>query len=389
MQRSCFPGVLALLAALLLQACGNLPTSGPSTARILGKDATATMPGIQVIDVSAPVNDRLLRQRTQQLFSESLGQAAPAIGRIGKGDAVEISVWEAPPATLFGAGVVDARSPAPSTSRVTVLPEQVVSEDGNISVPFAGTIRVSGLSLAQVEAEIVQRLKGKANSPQVLARMLRNGTSGVTVMGDFATSTRMPLTPRGERLLDAVAAAGGVKQPVSKVTIQVTRGLQVQTLPLETIIRDPRQNVPLQPGDVVTAVFQPYSFTAFGATGKNEEISFEGQGISLAQALARSGGLQDSRSDAQGVFVFRYELPADLPQAAGQSAVAPNAEGRVPVIYRVDLKDPNSFFLVQSFPVNHRDVLYVSNAPAAELQKFLNLVFSIAFPAVQLINATN
>lgn len=389
MQRSCFPGVLTLSAALLLQACGSLPTSGPSAARILGKDSTGTAPGVQLIDVSAQVNERLLRQRTQQLFSESLGQSAPAIGRIGKGDAIEISVWEAPPATLFGAGVVDARSMAPSTSRVTALPEQVVSEDGNITVPFAGSVRVAGLSLAQVEAEIVQRLKGKANSPQVLARMLRNGTSGVTVMGDFATSTRMPLTPRGERVLDAVAAAGGVKQPVAKVTIQVTRGLQVQTLPLETIIRDPRQNVPLQPGDVVTAVFQPYSFTAFGATGKNEEIGFEGQGISLAQALARSGGLQDSRSDAQGVFVFRYELPADLPQTAGQSAVAPNAEGRIPVIYRVDLKDPNSFFLVQSFPVKHRDVLYVSNAPAAELQKFLNLVFSIAFPAVQLINATN
>ncbi|MES2974057.1 MAG: polysaccharide biosynthesis/export family protein [Pseudomonadota bacterium] len=386
MQRARIPGVLAL-TALLLQACGSLPASGPSTDRILGKEREGAVPGIRVVDVTSQVNERLLRQRTQQLFSESFGQAAPAAGRIGKGDAIEISVWEAPPATLFGAGVVDARSSAPATSRVTVFPEQVVSEDGNITVPFAGSVRVAGLSLAQVESEIIQRLKGKANSPQVVARMLRNSTSNVTIVGDVATSTRMPLTPRGERVLDAVAAAGGVRQPVSKVTIQVTRGAQVQTLPLETIIRDPRQNVPLQPGDVVTAVFQPYSFTAFGATGKNEEIGFEGQGISLAQALARSGGLQDARSDAQGVFVFRYELPANVADGAGPAA--PNADGRVPVIYRVDLKDPNSFFLVQSFPVSHRDVLYVSNAPAAELQKFLNLVFSVAFPALQLINATN
>ena len=386
MQRSRISGVLAL-TALLLQACGSLPASGPSTDRILGKEREGAAPGIRVVDVTSQVNERLLRQRTQQLFSESFGQAAPAAGRIGKGDAIEISVWEAPPATLFGAGVVDARSSAPSTSRVTVFPEQVVSEEGNITVPFAGSVRVAGLSLAQVEAEIIQRLKGKANSPQVVARLLRNSTSNVTIVGDVSTSTRMPLTPRGERVLDAVAAAGGVRQPVSKVTIQLTRGAQVQTLPLETIIRDPRQNVPLQPGDVVTAVFQPYSFTAFGATGKNEEIGFEGQGISLAQALARSGGLQDARSDAQGVFVFRYELPASVADGAGPAA--PNADGRVPVIYRVDLKDPNSFFLVQSFPVSHRDVLYVSNAPAAELQKFLNLVFSVAFPALQLINATN
>ncbi|MGR5342328.1 sugar ABC transporter substrate-binding protein, partial [Vibrio astriarenae] len=83
--------------------------------------------------------------------------------------------------------------------------------------------------------------------------------------------------------------------------IQVTRGNTVQTLPLQTIIRDPHQNVPLRAGDVVTALFQPLSFTALGATGKNQEINFEAQGITLAQAIARAGGLEDSRSDAQGV----------------------------------------------------------------------------------------
>ncbi|MQR27573.1 polysaccharide export protein, partial [Leuconostoc mesenteroides] len=77
-------------------------------------------------------------------------------------------------------------------------------------------------------------------------------------------STRMQLTARGERLLDAVDSAGGVRQPVDKITIQVTSGNAAQTLPLQTIIRDPRQNVPLRAGDVVTALFQPLSFTALG-----------------------------------------------------------------------------------------------------------------------------
>ena len=59
----------------------------------------------------------------------------------------------------------------------------------------------------------------------------------------------------------------------------------------------------LQPGDVVTALFQPYSFTALGATGRVDEINFETQGITLAQALARANGLIDQRSNAKGVFV--------------------------------------------------------------------------------------
>ncbi len=174
------------------------------------------------------------------------------------------------------------------------------------------------------------------------------------------------------------AAAGGVRQPVNKTTIQMTRCRNVFSLPLETIVRDPRQNVPLHPGDVVTALHQPLSFTAFGATGKNEEINFEAQGISLAQALARAGGLQDQRADAQGVFLFRFE-PLELTTWPRQPVLVTLA-GRVPVIYRIDLKNPGTFFVAQNFPINNKDLLYVSNASAADLQKFLNLVFSVVYP---------
>ena len=156
-------------------------------------------------------------------------------------------------------------------------------------------------------------------------------------------------------------------------------------MPLDTIIRDPRQNVSLIRGDVVTALYQTNSFNALGATGKNEEIPFEAQGISLAQALARSGGLQDSRSDARGVFIFRFEPKAALKWAAEP---ATTADDRVPVVYRIDLKNPNSFFVMQGFAINDKDLLYVSNAPAAELQKFLNVVFSVAYPLLNVVQIT-
>jgi polysaccharide export outer membrane protein len=205
-------------------------------------------------------------------------------------------------------------------------------------------------------------------------------------VGEVTLSTRVPLTAAHERLLDALAVAAGVKQPVSKTTIQITRGAGVYALPLETIIQDPKQNVSLQSGDVITALFQPLSFTALGATGKNDEINFETQGISLAQALARSGALIDSRSNPSGVFVFRLEQrSAEAASGQGADAAATpttTAQRLVPVVYRVDLKDPRSLFWIQSFPMRDRDVLYVSNAPAAELQKFLNLIFTLAYPVL-------
>jgi polysaccharide export outer membrane protein len=236
----------------------------------------------------------------------------------------------------------------------------------------------------QVEADIVKRLAGKANQPQVLVRVIKNNTSNVTVVGEVNTSTRMPLTPKGERLLDALAAGSGVKHPIDRTAIQLSRDDVTVTMSLDAVIRDPRQNIPLKPGDVVAALFQPQSFSVLGATGKNEEIAFEAQGISLVQALARSGGLNDNRADARGVFVFRFE---DAKLLEAKEAAAQASNGTVPVVYQIDLRDPASFFVTQNFPVQNHDVIYVSNSPSAEFEKFLRLLVSVAVPSLSINRA--
>ncbi|CAJ0710020.1 polysaccharide biosynthesis/export family protein [Ralstonia thomasii] len=375
---------VSIVGIASLTACSSVPSSGPTRSQVTdaATDASVTA-GIQIVDVTEEVAQRLLAERQTADFARTLGGGAQFQQQLGVGDVIEVSVWEAPPATLFGATGMDPRV-APSNARVSVLPEQMISGDGYINVPFAGQIKAAGRTTTQLEKDITAALKGKANQPQVLVRLSKNVTSYVTVVGDVATSTRMQLTARGERLLDAVASAGGVRQPVDKITIQVTRGNAAQTLPLQTIIRDPRQNVPLRAGDVVTALFQPLSFTALGATGKNQEINFEAQGITLAQAIARAGGLEDSRADARGVFIFRFEDANALPWP--RQPVRTTQNGKVPVVYRLNLKDPGSFFVAQTFVMDNKDLLYVSNAPIAELQKFLNVVFSVAYPVVTTVN---
>lgn len=375
-----------MLSALLLAGCAQLPTVGPSAKEVgqAGTQAGSTAT-IQIVDVDDAVARRLLAQRKQRLFSEALSQPVAPDTKIGPGDMLEVDIWESPPATLFGAPSADPRLPS-AANRPTTLLGQVVGLDGYIGVPFAGKVLAAGQTLAAIEVEIVKRLTGKANRPEVLVRRTRNLSSTINVVGEVTASVKMPLSPSGERLLDALTAAGGVRQPVNKMTVQITRGNEFYALPLETVIRDPRQNIPLQAGDVVTAIFQPLSFTSLGSTGKNEEINFEAQGISLAQALARSGGLIDTRSDAKGVFIFRFEPEAALDWPRKPAATTP--EGMVPVIYRIDLTNPSSFFVMQSFAMNNKDVLYISNAPFVELQKFLNLVLSGFYPVLNLIQVT-
>ncbi|WP_334034159.1 polysaccharide biosynthesis/export family protein [Burkholderia cepacia] len=367
-------------AALLAGCAGAIPTSGPSRSQIDDAAQAPNATGIQVVDVTDDVARKLLAERTHADFSAALGNGTAFQRQLGVGDTIEVSIWEAPPATLFGASQSDAKTGVGSGAHATVLPDQMIDGDGNVSVPFIGLVRAAGRTPTQLQREIMERLKYMAHDPQVLVKLSRNVTSYVTVVGDVANSNRMQLTARGERVLDALASAGGVRQAIDKITIQVTRGDKVVSLPLETVIRDPRQNVPLHAGDVVTALFQPYSFTSLGATGKNQEFNFEAQGITLAQALARAGGLQDSRSDPRGVFIFRLENASALQWP--NAPVRTTADGKVPVVYRVNLKDPNSFFVAQSFMIDNKDLLYVSNAPVTEIQKVLNLVFSVAYPVV-------
>lgn len=386
----------ALGCAAGLAGCSSyapfLPSAGPSAQQVADSTANPDY-GIQVVDLSDAVVRRVLAAQGRVSFSETFGMGERPKFAIGEGDLLEISVWEAPPAALFGTAQLDPRGLI-TTSRVTVLPEQMVSSEGTINMPFAGAVQAAGRSPQDVEADITRRLKNKANDPQVLVRVLRNVSSNVTVVGEVATSTRMPLTAKGERLLDALAAAGGVRQPVGKINLQLTRqetpqrpgAARVLALPLDTVITDPSQNVILQPGDVVTALYQPNSLTVLGATTRNEEINFEAQGITLAQALARAGGLHDQRANAVGVFIFRFEDPKAVGDAVPTRTTP---DGKVPVVYRVNLKDPVSFFAAQGFPMRNKDIMYVANAPGAELQKFLNIVSSVVVPTVTIKNLTD
>ena len=332
--------------------------------------------GMQFVNVDGTVANKLKARHKQSLFSEAFVNAGKAGYVLGAGDALEVSVWEAPPAMLFGVAATTDPRTGPSTSQKTAFPEQVVNAEGKISIPFVGAISVEGLTPQQVEEKIVRHLKDKANNPQVLVRVSHNNTANVTVVGEVASSARIPLTARGEKLLDALAAVGGVRQPIKEITLQLTRGNQVQALALETIIRDPKQNIVLQPGDVITASIQPLSITVLGATVKNQELGYETKGITLAQAMSRVGGLNDATSDARAVFIFRFEDSKALDWATPPKLTS---EGKVPVIYQVNMTDPANLFVAQNFPMADKDMLYVSNAPSVQFQKFVSMVFQSMF----------
>jgi polysaccharide export outer membrane protein len=379
---------LSVAAALVLSGCQAIGMStavGPSRGAIERSAEARSIPGMQIINVTNEVARQASVVDLTLNFADAIGNAEPIGTVVGVGDAVEVSVWEAPPAVLFSAGAMDTRiGTSPQGSRPGNLPELVVGPSGTITIPFAGQIPAAGRSLRQIEQSIVARLRGKANQPQAIVRLARNATANVSVVGEVAEAGRVPLSPKGERLLDAIAQAGGTRQPIDRMTVQVTRGERVVTMPLQAVLSDPRQNIILQRDDVVTALYQPNSFTVLGAAGKNEEVRFEGVGLTLSQALGRIGGLQDMRADPKGVFVFRW-VPAERLHGLTGEAAAPGEP--VPVVYRADLKAPETLFAAQNFRMKNGDVIFISNSPTADFQRFVNILASSVLPAVSVTNS--
>jgi len=382
----------ALLAApFLVASCASLGSSGPSKRSIANERSNAS--GIMVVNLNDQVARQVFENRRPKTFAEIFGRGMVGQNIIGPGDVLDIAIWESPPAALFGTLSADSRlssgtSSAPAIARSADIPEQMVDNSGQITVPFVGSVTAVGHTPNQVAKEIAARLRGKAHDPQVVVRIASNNAANVAVVGEFNKSGLMPLTTKGERLLDAIASVGGVKQPVNKMTIQVSRGGVVASEPLADVISKPEENIPLQANDVVTALFQPYSFQALGAFNINAEVDFEATGLTLAQALGRIGGLQDNRADIKGVFIFRLEDPATLGNLV-TSATGMAPDGKIPVIYRVDMSDPATFFVAQGFYIQNKDMLYVSNAPLTDIQKFVNVISSMAFSFVSIGNAAN
>lgn len=380
-----------LAGAALLSGCTILPSAGPRTGAIkntAGK--TIQNAPVAIVDVTDGIA-RTVKDHSQPIsFADQLGDGVLASSVIEIGDTLDISIWEAPPATLFGTMIGGSQLAMSSTlrpvpdARGTNLPEQMVGESGTVNIPFAGRVQASGRTPDAIAQDIRTRLLGKAHDPQVIVRRSRNAATNVTVVGEVVNSGRMPLTAKGERLLDALANAGGVRQPVGKMTIQVTRGDHVGIMPLEAVIKDPRQNIRLQADDVVTLLFQPFSFTVLGAAKANQEVPFEATGLTLSQALGRMGGLDDQRANPKGVFIFRFEDPTVFP-GNGQ-ALPTTKDGKVPVIYRVNMRDPTTLFVAQSFPIKDKDVIYISNAPLADFSKFLQAVSQIVYPIATIQN---
>ncbi|HVB89091.1 MAG TPA: polysaccharide biosynthesis/export family protein [Beijerinckiaceae bacterium] len=354
-----------------------MPGAGPSGQELIDAGTQAN-PQFALIEITDPVLAEIARWPGPSFYGRFGDYRGPTQQRIGVGDSVQITIWEAAAGGLFSSPTITPNSPG---SRTAVIPSQVVAQDGAITVPYAGRIRVAGRTPPEVEAIIVKRLQGKAIEPQALVTVTKQIADSAVVTGEVVAGARVPLSARGDRIMDVIAEAGGVRAPVRDAFINLMRNGRAERVAMQLLLTDPKENIYVRPGDVITVVNDPQTFTVVGATPRNAVVPFDAVGITLDQALAKAGGLLDQTADPAGVFVLRYEPSALMRDVPGVPPALLKAD-LVPVAYHLDLRQPSALFAAHLFPIHNKDIIYVSDSPVTDLQKVFGLFQAVTAPTL-------
>ncbi len=360
--------LLTLVLPVIVGGCGFLPTSGPRDTAIEAQ-LPSPLPYL-LVPLTPSVVEILEHTEPRGLAGAFNDRKRPADLKFGIGDVLSVTIFEAAAGGLFIPTEAGVRP-----GNFVTIPDQAVDNDGNISVPYAGIIRASGLTNVQVQNDIVSRIKNRAIEPQVVVSLSSQRTNLVSIFGEVNAPIRFAAAASGaaDRITDALTRAGGIKGQGYESWVVLERNNKRVTVPFENLIMNPSNNIFVQPGDRIYVYREQQKFIAFGAAGQQGEFNFDAWRINLTEAVAKAGGLVDVQANPGSVFLYRRE-PNDVAALLGADTKRLAVNGTVPVIFRADLSDPAGYFIATKLQMRNQDVVFAANAKGVEATKFLNFV---------------
>lgn len=370
------------ISAVLAGCAGFTPQDAPNAVSVNQNAALITSPTAPLPYALVPINAQVL-QATNSVTDSPLGTFTHLPGgnyrdvTIGTGDILAITVFEAQAGGLFIPKEAGVRS-----GNFVDIPRQQVDQSGNITVPYAGTLKVVGMTPRSVSHMISERIKNRAVDPQAVVSVVEQRGNQVNILGEVNSPLRFPIDPGGIHLLSAIARAGGPKYPAYEIKVTIKRSGNTYTQRMASVMSRPSEDVLLAPGDVVFLTREPRVFMVFGSTpspgavgGVNDRrFAFENFEMTLAEALAKAGGLDGARSDSRSVYLFRFE-PKPLLESAGVD-VARFPTHTAPTAYAFDLSKPDGIFLAEQFRMRDQDMIVVSESPGTEFIKLMAILNS-------------
>src|SRR5215471_6224474 len=334
--RRCITAIFGILALALVGAgCSIMPTTGPEIGEIYrgGDTDDPTRLPYALVKITPQVID-------------TLTSYAPRIG------------------TVFP----DRRPPREITFGI--------GDSVSVSIFEAAAGRALGRTPSQVQQQIVDAIKNRAIEPQAVVSLVDQRTSLISVLGEVNLPNRFPANYAGEHILDSVTRAGGPKGPGHETWVMLQREGRRATAPFGALVYEPSNNIWTHPGDTIYLYREPQTFAAFGALSANTisggvqgVVNFGEWRISLTEALGKASGLSDALAEPSAVFLYRGEIREVAERLGIDCSRFPGPI--IPVIYNLNLRNPDGFMLATKFQMRNKDVLYVANATSVEISKAL------------------
>lgn len=221
--------------------------------------------------------------------------------RMGTGDVLRITVYGQP----------------------DLATEARVGENGNITFPLIGEVRLAGTTPAQGEAEIAQRLSkgGFILEPFVTLNVLQYRSQQISVLGRVNRPGKFTLE-KISRISDALALAGGiVADGADTLTLVRTRDGKPEYRDIDVIALfkpgGEASNELVRDGDIINVARQPM-FYIYGEVQRPGAFRLE-QNMSVVQALSMGGGVT-ARGTQKGIRILRRDAKGGMQELDTQLA---------------------------------------------------------------------
>jgi polysaccharide biosynthesis/export protein len=367
--RRCVRFCAAMGVALILSACSMAPGmymgSPQRVSAALKNKGDAAPPG-----ALTPITPDLIKRqaslttpvpaRVKDLF----GVGEPY--QIGPGDILNIVVWEHPELALTPA---NSNVSTGSTSQVDVGNGYNVSADGFIQFPFAGPIKVAGLTEYQARKAITQRIGAFVNDPQVTVRIQAYRHGRVYVDGEVRTPGLQTMNDIPLTLPEAINRAGGFTVDADRSSITLTRKNVTTKINLPRLTRDGinPQSIMLQNGDLLRVANRNDSKVyLLGEVLHTAPQTMRDGELTLGDALGEAGGVTPESSNPRQIYVIRR-----------------GDQGKAE-IYHLDAASPTAYVLASAFELKSHDVVFVDPAPVVRW----NRVISMLLPSYGVVYTT-
>jgi polysaccharide export outer membrane protein len=333
------PLFVGVSCALTTASCGWISETGP-----IKRNIEAENPDFQLIHVRSAADIPKVGRVYGSASTPPRVRGEPYSDKVRPRDVLNIVITD--PA---------AESPFYSKGNAFNFGPVEVPENGELQVPFLGSIHVSGRSLSQVSAELSEKAKPVSNGAQVSVVRSKRMPRTASVIGEVKNPGLFPLERSQIDSSELLAAAGGPKDSDYLFKYNLRRNGKEYPFDYLGFRQHPFR---VEEGDQLTVISDTENrFHVMGAINKPVTVPFPIPAPTLADALGAASGLDERRSDPSGVFVFRRGNPA--------------------LVYTFDLKNPASIQLIQRFPIVGNDIVYVTEAPLTRWNRLISQLLPV------------